>query len=135
MLIREYQENDWIIVMNTVKDLQSELGEQPWTAMICRYLNDLPESEKSVIYCGLCGDYANQRKRRRAERLPMLLPGFEEGAYQLHAPCSRFRLRRLQGILGTLESKGLVGGELMSKIPDSRNNRGYDFATRWEFYE
>jgi hypothetical protein len=39
-----------------------------WTARLCRLINGLPETEQSVIYCGLCSEYASPRKRVRAER-------------------------------------------------------------------
>ena len=102
-----------------------------WTARLCRAMNGLPETPQSVAYCGLCADYANPRKRARAARLGPLLPGFDEGAYQLHSSCSRMQLRFLRSLLTTLERATMVVSEPGAVIPDSRNYRGWDFATRW----
>lgn len=106
-----------------------------WTARLCRAMNGLPETPQSVAWCGLCADYANPRKRARAARLGPLLPGFDEGAYTLHSACGRmqFRLLRslLRSLLATLERATMITGEQGAVIPDSRNHRGWDFATRW----
>ena len=114
----------------------SEVEDDPgiWTAALCRRLNGLPETEKSVIWCGLCEGYASKRKRERAAQCPPTLPGWPEeigGAYQLHPPCKRMRLRILRSLLSTLEWATMVRGEPRSVIPDSRNHRGWDYATRW----
>ncbi|MBN1180502.1 MAG: hypothetical protein JXD18_14935 [Anaerolineae bacterium] len=102
-----------------------------WTAALCRAMNGLPETEESVIWCGLCTEYANPRKRARAARKPPLLPGFDEGAHQLHGPCPRMQLRLLRSLLATLEQATMVRGEQGAVIPDRRNHRGWDYATRW----
>ena len=99
-------------------------------------MNNLPETEQSVIHCGLCVDYANPNKRKRAANLPaQTLPGFEQigGAYQLHLPCRMLRLRQLQYILRWLEQHDLVLGHPLTPIPDTRQPRGWDYATVWEF--
>ncbi|MEA3339467.1 MAG: hypothetical protein U9R15_05820 [Chloroflexota bacterium] len=104
-----------------------------WTARLCRLINDLPENERSVIHCGLCSDYANPRKRKRAAQYAAhpTLPGFSP-QYQLHPPCFTISLRQLQGILRKLRDQCLmVLSEEQSRIPDSRNGRGWDLATRW----
>jgi hypothetical protein len=103
-----------------------------WTARLCRQLNGRPETEASVIYCGLCRQYANQRKRKRAAALPTQpLPGFP-ASYRLHPPCRRIALRRLQYVLHVLEDETLmIYGQRRARIPDHRNHRGWDYATRW----
>jgi hypothetical protein len=104
-----------------------------WTARLCRLINGIEETEAGVIYCGLCQCYANPRKRERARRLASAptLPGFSP-PYQLHPPCPFISLRQLQGILRKLRDECLmVLSEELAPIPDSRNHRGWDFATRW----
>jgi hypothetical protein len=105
-----------------------------WTARLCRTLNELPETEESIIHCGLCSDYANPRKRERARRLARqpTLPGWPLGRpYQLHEPCRPFNLKRLQGILRKLRDVALMVRSERDRIPDTRNIRGWDWATRW----
>ncbi len=104
-----------------------------WTAKLCRLINDVPETERGVIHCGLCRCYANPRKRKRAARYAAIptLPGMDP-PYQLHAPCAQMSLRRLQDILRKLRDECLmIRSEQGSVIPDSRNHRGWDYATRW----
>lgn len=105
-----------------------------WTARLCRLISGLPETEESIIHCGLCAEYANPRKRRRAAQCPPTLPGWPAaigGAYQLHPPCGPIGLRRLQGMLYKLRDDCLMICSERSRIPDSRNHRGWDIATRW----
>ena len=106
----------------------------PWTAKLCRYLNGLPETQVSVIHCGLCVDYANPRKRARAARLPPPLPGFSAGGYQLHRTCSTMPFARLKHLLHQMEARGLLCSEPGTRIPDERNYRGWDFATVWHVH-
>lgn len=104
-----------------------------WTAKLCRLINDLPETEQSVIHCGYCSQYANPRKRERAAKFAAIptLPGLEP-PHQLHGPCLTMPLRRLQGILYKLQDVCLmIVSDRMAVIPDTRNHRGWDFATRW----
>lgn len=137
----ELGSNTWheeylMMVQAALEDLQAEIGLDPddpgpWTARLCRFMNGLPETEESVIYCGVCAHYANPRKRLRASRLPPTLPGFTEGAYQLHATCTKMPFGTLRQILYALERRQIVYGQPMVRIPDTRNNRGWDFATVW----
>jgi len=104
-----------------------------WTAKLCRLLNGIPETEQGVIYCGLCSQYANPRKRARAEKYATIptLPGMNP-PYQLHPPCSTMRLRQLQAILRKLRDQcHMIISKQDAIIPDSRNHRGWDYATRW----
>lgn len=103
-----------------------------WTARLCRLINGLPETEQSVIHCGLCSDYANPRKRERAERYAQhpTLPGFEP-PYQLHPPCLTISLKQLQNMLHKLRDDCLMVYSERDRIPDSRNHRGWDVGTRW----
>jgi hypothetical protein len=120
-------ETELVLVMNAVF-----AAPGIWTARLCRQLNGLAETAESVIYCGLCRQYANLRKRKRAATLPAQpLPGFP-AAYRLHPPCQRIELRRLQYVLHVLEDETLmIYGQRRARIPDSRNHRGWDYATRW----
>lgn len=126
-----------------------------WTAALCRLLNGLTgpwqevepppdwpdytppdadarrQAQQAVLYCGLCSQYVNPRKRARAACLPAPLPGFERGAYQLHGPCRFMQLGRLQKMLHRLQAADLVRSQPGAVIPDGRNHRGWDFATRW----
>ena len=103
-----------------------------WTARLCRLLNDMPETTESVMHCGRCVEYANQRKRDRASKFADIptLPGLPP-PYQLHPPCGRIRFKQLSHILRRLEYSTMIYGEPRSIIPDSRNWRGWDYATRW----
>ncbi len=127
-----------------------------WTAALCRLLNGLtapwqelppptPDWDQDyhpptvelqahtyaqVVYCGLCRDYANPRKRQRAAALPAPLPGFSRGAYQLHPPCAAWRLKTVQAMLYRLAAATMLHAA-RAQIPDPRNARGWDYATRW----
>jgi hypothetical protein len=101
-----------------------------WTAALCRGLNGVPETGRGVAWCGLCDGYANGRKRARSARLGPTLPGFEgRRAYQLHSPCGTVSLRALQAVVDNLEDALMVVRH-RSVIPDARNHRGGDFASR-----
>jgi hypothetical protein len=101
-----------------------------WTARLCRSLNDLPECRQSVVHCGLCTDYANARKRHRARKYDRpTLPGLQ-APYQLHAPCACLPFKKLQYLLCRVRDWDLVHS-LQERIPDERNWRGWDFASRW----
>lgn len=123
------------MVNEVLRHVQQEPGI--WTAKLCRQLNGLPETVESVIYCGQCSHYANPRKRERAanfQRNPTL-PGME-APHQLHDPCNTITLKRLQYLLySLLPDDNMDNGRLIclqeQVIPDSRNWRGWDYATRW----
>jgi hypothetical protein len=119
-----YVETELVLVMNAVF-----AAPGIWTARLCRQLNGLAETAESVIYCGLCRQYANQRKRKRAAALPAQpLPGFP-AAYRLHPPCRQIALRRLQYVLHVLEDETLmIYGQRQARIPDRRNHRGWDYT-------
>ncbi|MCK6625525.1 MAG: hypothetical protein L6R45_10160 [Anaerolineae bacterium] len=100
-----------------------------WVAELCRIKHDLASTPANIAYCGLCAEYANPRKRRRAARLGPSLPGFESGQYQLHPPCSSQALTWLRKLTYRLER----GGFLLRKrerIPDHHQPRGWDWGTR-----
>jgi len=103
-----------------------------WTARLCRLINGLPETESSIIHCGLCSDYANPRKRALAAQYAACptLPGLEP-QYQLHPPCSTIRLKQLQNMLYKLRDQCLMVLSERGQIPDTRNARGWDMATKW----
>ena len=129
-----YRTPSWVIE-NWILSLYGLIQDHPgiWTARLCRMVNGLDESEASIIYCVLCSEYANPRKRARAETyarrptLPAMAP-----PYQLHRPCTRLRLRQVQHCLRRLETElCMVIGLQADTIPDSRNGRGWDLATTW----
>ena len=134
-----FSEEYMVMVLAALEELAAEAtGEQdpgPWTARLCRYINNLPETQTSVIYCGLCAHYANPRKRARAARLPPTLPGFTEGGYQLHATCRKMPFSMLKHLLYRMEARGIVRSEPGTRIPDGRNYRGWDFATVWRMID
>ena len=103
-----------------------------WTAAVCRALNGIPETAQGVAWCGLCaGGYANGRKRARSAHLGPTLPGFEgRAAFQLHPACTCISLRALQTVVDFLDCKALMVVRCRSVIPDPRNHRGWDFASR-----
>jgi hypothetical protein len=104
-----------------------------WTARLCRQIHDLPETEESIVHCGLCKEYANPRKRARAraQSLTKVLPGFEEigGAYQLHPRCGRRGLTWLRKLAYRRCDTGRWQ-KRREKIPDVRQSRGWDWASR-----
>lgn len=129
-MIDPYMEDWKILIMNRVQDSSGEA----WTAKMCRLINSIEESKRGISWCGRCADYANMRKRKKAARQPMLLPGFDDGAYLIHAPCTTIRLKRLMYILRWLEDHQLVYST-RETIPDPCTPRGWDTATVWHFIE
>lgn len=145
----------------TLYEVLTWVEEYPgyWTAALCRLINGLTQPwqelppptpqwysgytppdtavkahvTQQVLYCGLCSDYANPRKRARVRKLPPPLPGLEaHAAYQLHAPCGLIGLKTLQRALRYLEIETVaVRGIPHELIPDPRNHRGWDYATCW----
>ena len=103
-----------------------------WTARICRRMNNIQQDFEGISYCGSCEKYANQRKRKRAEKF-LQLPRLElmEPPHQLHRACAYIGISQLQGRLRKLEKKGRVVGMKRSGIPDKKQARGWDYATRW----
>jgi len=112
---------------DTKEWVAAAIGANPgiWTAELCRQKHGNPP----ITRCGLCREYANPRKRARAAKLPPLLPGFSEGAFQLYKPCSKCGLAWLQRTIRRLEREQSIERKT-EKIPDSRQARGWDWATR-----
>ena len=102
-----------------------------WTARLCRAMHGHEENYDSITHCGLCVDYCNPRKRKRAAALPPLLPGFEEtgGAFQLFPRCGRRGLTWLRKLIYRLRERGKVETH-RERIPDLRQPRGWDWGTR-----
>ena len=103
------------------------LAEQPglWIAALCRAMHWLPEDVESIKLCGLCSEYANPRKRKRAQfHLEHTLPGIEP-AYQLRPPCSKHGLTWLRKLLYKLPIE-----RRREKIPDQAQARGWDWGSR-----
>jgi hypothetical protein len=113
--------------------VEGQITQEPgiWTCKLCRQINGIPEDEGGIIYCGLCSDYANPRKRERAERYDQpTLPGMD-APYQTHPPCRRVPLRKLRYLLEVLQDTcDLIVGKA-EQIPDSRQARGWDWGTRY----
>lgn len=115
--------------------VESRIKAEPgiWTARLCRLLNGCElDTEAAIIHCGYCQDYANPRKRNRAEvhNYPTL-PGLEP-PHQLHPPCRSMPLRKLRYLLDVLENTAdLVYSVPGSEIPDIRQPRGWDYGTRF----
>lgn len=112
--------------------VKSEPGA--WTARLCRHLNGCDETKAGVQHCGRCIEYANTRKRARAEHWQQqpLLPGFDEAPFQLHPPCTTIGFRKLRYLLDVLWSEcDLIYGVPLSPIPDLCQPRGWDLATRF----
>lgn len=123
---------DWLATVNAA----ITADEGIWTCRLCRQLNRLPETLESVIYCGQCADYANPRKRARAEawEVQAQLPGMEH-PFAIHEACPGISLRKLRYMLDVLENTcDLVRG-YRERIPDERQARGWDFATRYYIAE
>ncbi len=107
------------------------IGENPdvWVAELCRIKHDLASDTQGVAYCGLCTEYVNGRKRARAKALGPPLPGFDQGQYQLHKPCSAKALTWLRKLTYRLEQAGFLLRQ-RERIPDQRQARGWDWGTR-----
>ena len=123
-----------IETMESPRWVQAAIQAQPgvWTARLCRQMHGLPETERSILYCGLCQDYANPRKRARAACLPtQTLPGFEAigGGFQLRPPCSKRGLTWLRKLIYRLRDRGQIE-TCRERIPDCRQPRGWDWGTR-----
>ena len=132
LLEQSWWETD-IFPLDEVEWLKALLKQQPglWTARICRTKHDIPETRQGISYCGLCLEYANPRKRARSAALGPELPGFEgQGAFRLHPPCSRRALTWLRHILTRWANAGIVHKAPKSVIPDIKQPRGWDYATR-----
>ena len=102
-----------------------------WITKLCRAMHGHRENIRSISWCGVCSEYANVRKRRRAAKLPPKpLPGFEEigGAFQLHPPCSNHGLTWLRKLIYRLENKGQVERSREPR-PDIRQARGWDYMS------
>ena len=114
--------------------VQAAIEARPgvWTARLCRAMHEMPETESSILRCGLCMEFANGRKRWRAANLPEnTLPGFENtgGAYQLRPPCSKRGLSWLRRQIYRLRDLGRIETR-RERIPDCRQARGWDWGTR-----
>jgi hypothetical protein len=102
-----------------------------WVAEICRIMHDHPSTTLGIAFCGLCQQYANPRKRLHARNSGPEIPGLEgNGAYKLHPACSDQDLTWLRHLIYRLERTKLIVRVPNSKIPDSRQPRGWDFGTR-----
>lgn len=102
-----------------------------WVAELCRIKHDRPSDNLNIARCGLCPEYANNRKRARARALGPTLPGFDllGGQYQLSKPCSAKALTWLRKLTYRLEKAGFLFRR-REKIPDLRQARGWDWGTR-----
>ncbi|MFC1975056.1 hypothetical protein ACFLXQ_01500 [Chloroflexota bacterium] len=111
--------------------LQELLRQHPgaWASLVCRIKHDVPETNQGIAFCGLCQEYANPRKRARSEALGQSLPGLD-GAFKIHPRCSQKALTWLRHKLYQWEKAGHLERRPMSKIPDIRQARGWDYATR-----
>ncbi|MCG3207243.1 MAG: hypothetical protein FOGNACKC_00843 [Anaerolineae bacterium] len=109
-----------------------ELNPEVWKAKLCRIKHDVPETNAGIAFCGLCKEYANPRKRARSAATGPVLPGFEAmgGAFQIHEACSSRALAWVRRTLYRWEKIGKVAREVLQQIPDVRQSRGWDFATR-----
>ncbi len=118
----------------TVAWVQTAIEANPgiWIARLCRAMHGKPETYQSIVWCGVCAQYANPRRRSRAARLPdKTLPGLTEigGAYQLHPPCSSRGLTWLRHQIYRLVRQGRIK-KLRKKAPDVRQPRGWDWMSR-----
>jgi hypothetical protein len=117
----------------TVAWVQKAIEANPgiWIARLCRAMHGKPETYQSIVWCGVCAQYANSRRRARAARLPdKTLPGLAEigGAYQLHPPCSPRGLTWLRQQIYRLVAQGWIK-KLREKCADLRQPRGWDFMS------
>ena len=71
-----------------------------WTARPCRSINGLPETESSVIHCGLCADYANPRKRERAAQYAAAKKQLFEKAQNPGLWAVSCKMKNAAGVLG-----------------------------------
>jgi hypothetical protein len=102
-----------------------------WTARLCRAMHGRRETLRDIAYCGLCGEFMNSRKRRRAENLPpSVLPGYEVigAAFQGYPACHK-GLSWLRGVVHRLRARSRIVTR-RERIPDMRQARGWDIGTR-----
>ena len=116
---------------DTPEWVQAAIAANPgiWITRLCRAKHNLPETYKSIAYCGKCFCFANARKRRRAANLQTeVLPGFKDigGAYQLHTPCSPRHLTWLRHLIYRRVGQGQVV-KVREKRADLRQARGWDW--------
>lgn len=83
-----------------------------WTAKLCRTLN----SVKKIKFCKFCRDYANPRKRAKQP-------------HKIKSPCKLVRMGKLRDILYKLRDLGKIKSKRSYRLPDSYNNRGWDYYT------
>lgn len=100
-----------------------------WIAALCRKMHGLEGSKETVLYCGRCAEYANPRKRSRAAKYKTMPTLFGPPPYQLHPPCSEQGLTWLRHRVYRLEKLKLVA-RVVSRIPDNRQARGWDWGSR-----
>ncbi len=93
-------------------------------SLLCRALNGQP----STGWCGLCSQYANPRKRERAEKWSeqVTLLGMD-APYQLHDPCP-LGFDNVRKSVYALAERGLLRLE-REKRQDTRQPRGWDWMT------
>jgi hypothetical protein len=94
-------------------------------ALLCRALNSQP----STAWCGTCRQYANPRKRRRAETWsgPEPLPGLA-APHQLHDPCPGLGFDNVRKSVYALANRSLLRLE-REQCQDPRQPRGWDWMT------
>lgn len=95
-------------------------------ALLCRALNGQPSTE----WCGLCAQYANPRKRERAEAHAgqLSLPELPtEAPHQLHDPCP-LGFDNVRKAVYALAERGLLRLEREER-QDPRQPRGWDWMT------
>ena len=133
--IEEYASTDLgIETPESPRWVQAAIEAQPgvWTARLCRQMHDRRETKADIAHCGLCNQYSNARRRRRAAQLPaQTLPGFETigGGFQLRPPCSQRGLTWLRKLIYRLRDRGQIETR-RERIPDCRQPRGWDWGTR-----
>jgi len=119
----EAETEEWV-----VKAIRANPGV--WTAKLCRAMHNIPETYQGIAWCGVCEQYCNPRRRRRARKLvsQILLPGYPEGAFQLRPPCSKRGLTWLRHLTDRLRDRGQILKRREFR-PDLRQPRGYDLMT------